>query len=252
MRGRRTPAVRAIFASRFPCSPDPDMTDSHSRTSRISRLSRDDRVTLDDNDANKRRTLRSLATLALGAIAADPARCDTLARAVSLHRYEARMAAGDRAWNARDMHAVHDLHASDITLFQPGSNAPVQGADAHQRDVENLLAAFPDIRIGPAGPDGTPAYAVRFGEMQPDGRAWIGTVSQMTGTHTGALRIGADREIAPTGRAVDFRLATLALLDGEQIVTEYVFYDLFLIFSQLGVVHLDTRPATSTTHGRAS
>ena len=81
--------------------------------------------------------------------------------------------------------------------------------------IRSVIAAFPDVRI-----------TIRD-MMQTPGK--IGVRAEITGTHRGAL-FG----IAPTGKAVKFRIHEFHALDGQRVTTTWHLEDWFSLFLQIG------------------
>jgi predicted ester cyclase len=81
--------------------------------------------------------------------------------------------------------------------------------------IRSVIAAFPDVRI------------TIQDMMQIPGK--IGVRAEITGTHSGAL-FG----IAPTGKAVKFRIHEFHALDGRRVTTTWHLEDWFSLFLQIG------------------
>jgi predicted ester cyclase len=99
----------------------------------------------------------------------------------------------------------------DIPLA-PGQGAGPQGM---KPVIRSVIAAFPDVRI------------VIHDLLQLPGK--IAVRGEITGTHRGEL-FG----IAPTGKAVSFRIHEFHALDGNRITTTWHMEDWFSLFLQLG------------------
>jgi predicted ester cyclase len=81
--------------------------------------------------------------------------------------------------------------------------------------IRSVIAAFPDVRI------------TIQDMMQTPGK--IGVRAEITGTHRGAL-FG----IAPTGKAVKFRIHEFHALDGQRVTSTWHLEDWFSLFLQIG------------------
>jgi len=105
-----------------------------------------------------------------------------------------------------------------------------------------LSTAWDDIPLGPGqgpGPEGIKPIIRSFGEAFPDVRivihdmiqvpGQVGVRAEITGTHSGEI-FG----IAPTGKAVSFRLHEFHKLDEGRITTTWHMEDWFGLFLQLG------------------
>ena len=99
----------------------------------------------------------------------------------------------------------------DIPLA-PGQGPGPQG---FKPIIRSVIAAFPDVRI------------TIQDLMQTPGK--IGVRAEFTGTHRGAL-FG----IAPTGKAVKFRIHEFHELDGHRVTTSWHLEDWFGLFLQIG------------------
>ncbi|MDN4039103.1 ester cyclase [Massilia sp. YIM B02443] len=99
----------------------------------------------------------------------------------------------------------------DIPLA-PGKGT---GPDGMKPVIRSVIAAFPDVRI------------VIHDLLQLPGK--IAVRGEITGTHRGEL-FG----IAPTGKAVSFRIHEFHALDGNRITTTWHMEDWFSLFLQLG------------------
>jgi predicted ester cyclase len=99
----------------------------------------------------------------------------------------------------------------DIPLA-PGQGPGPQG---FKPIIRSVIAAFPDVRI------------TILDMMQTPGK--IGVRGEITGTHRGAL-FG----IAPTGKAVKFRIHEFHALDGQRVTTTWHLEDWFSLFLQIG------------------
>ena len=120
------------------------------------------------------------------------------------------------AVNGRDSDA--DPWAADAEITAPG--AEVSGRDT---DI-GFIAVFQQ-RSGPpprdrAAPDDGPAAAAE------------GTIM---GTHDGVLHT-PNGDVAPTGRAVEFRLAAVYVTDGDTLKSEHLFFDQTDFLGQLGLL----------------
>jgi predicted ester cyclase len=95
--------------------------------------------------------------------------------------------------------------------------APGQGPgpEGMKPVIRSVIAAFPDVQI------------VVHDLLQLPGR--IAVRGEITGTHQGDL-FG----IAPTGKAVAFRIHEFHALDGQRITTTWHMEDWFGLFLQLG------------------
>jgi hypothetical protein len=59
--------------------------------------------------------------------------------------------------------------------------------------------------------------------------------SAITGTHDGVLHT-PDGDVAPTGRAVELRFASVYVTDGDTLKSEQLFFDQMDFLGQLGLL----------------
>jgi len=135
----------------------------------------------------------------------------------------ARMTRGDDLFNARDWHALEDVHHPDMIAFIPGSAEPIYGRDAHGAAMQQLVRMFPDIRVH------TP-YPIQFG-----GGDWITVVTNATGTFTGEMTRPDGKVVPPTGKAFDLEFAQTSKWAGEQVILISAFFDSALQAKQIGL-----------------
>jgi predicted ester cyclase len=121
------------------------------------------------------------------------------------------------AVNSRDSDA--DPWAADAEMRAPGAQA--NGRD----DVIGFIAvfqeAFPDLRLN-------------VEQLLADGPA-AAAEGTITGTHDGVLH-SPNGDVAPTGRAVEFRWAAVYATDGDSLKSEHLFFDQLDFLGQLGLV----------------
>jgi predicted ester cyclase len=121
------------------------------------------------------------------------------------------------AVNGRDSAA--DPWAGDAELTAPG--AEVSGRDEVIRFLAVFQEAFPDLRL-------------ELGQLLTDGPA-AAAEGTLAGTHTGVLHT-PNGDVAPTGRAVEFRWAAVYLTEGETLKSEHLFFDQMDFLGQLGLL----------------
>ena len=135
----------------------------------------------------------------------------------------ALMTKGDDLFNARDWHALDDVHHPDMIAFIPGSAEPIYGREAHGAAMQQLVQMFPDVRVH------TP-YPIQFG-----GDDWITVVTNATGTFTGEMTLPDGTVIPPTGKAFDVEFGQTTKWDGDQLIVISAFYDAVLQRQQIGL-----------------
>jgi predicted ester cyclase len=121
------------------------------------------------------------------------------------------------AFNARDSDA--DPWAADAELIAPV--AQVSGRDAIIGFLGVFQSAFPDIRL-------------ELHRVLGDGSA-AAAEGTLTGTHDGVLPT-PNGDVAPTGRAVQLRWASIYATDGDTLKSEHLFFDQMDFLGQLGLL----------------
>ena len=81
----------------------------------------------------------------------------------------------DNLWNTGNWEGFWDAHTRDVVVTSPDLPTPAKGLDAHRKEVEGLIAAFPDMRV---------TTTMVFGQGD-----WVAAEYVMEGTHTGAPRL---------------------------------------------------------------
>ncbi|WP_288381143.1 ester cyclase [uncultured Massilia sp.] len=139
----------------------------------------------------------------------------------AIHQDEERLARERRAvlrlydaFSRQDPDLIDDAVTPDWEDIPP---APGQGPgpEGMKPIIRSVISAFPDVQI------------VVHELIQVPGK--IAVRGEITGTHEGEL-FG----IAPTGKAVRFRLHEFHALDGERITTTWHMEDWYGLFLQLG------------------
>ncbi|MCD2518858.1 ester cyclase [Massilia sp. G4R7] len=139
----------------------------------------------------------------------------------AIHQDEERLARERRAvlrlydaFSRQDPDLIDDAVTPDWEDIPP---APGQGPgpEGMKPIIRSVISAFPDVQI------------VVHELIQVPGK--IAVRGEITGTHEGEL-FG----IAPTGKAVRFRLHEFHALDGEHITTTWHMEDWYGLFLQLG------------------
>ena len=121
------------------------------------------------------------------------------------------------AVNGRDSDA--DPWAADAEMTSPV--AQVSGRENVIDFIAAFQEAFPDLRLN-------------MEQLLTDGPA-AAAEGTITGTHDGVLHT-PDGDVAPTGRAVEFRWAALYVTDGETLKSEHLYFDQMDFLGQLGLL----------------
>jgi predicted ester cyclase len=121
------------------------------------------------------------------------------------------------AVNDRDFEA--DPWAPDAELVAPGGQA--SGRDNVISFLGVFTEAFPDLRL-------------ELRQLLTDGAA-AAAEGTLSGTHDGVLHT-PNGDVAPTGRAVEFRWAAVYATDGDTLKSEHLFFDQMDVLGQLGLL----------------
>jgi predicted ester cyclase len=119
------------------------------------------------------------------------------------------------AFNARDRDA--EPWSATAEFVAPG--AAISGREQVLDFVSAFQEAFPDGRLA-------------LKQLLVDGDA-AAVEGAFVGTHEGVLRTPGG-EVAATGRRVDFRWAAVYRVDGDELVSEHLFFDQLELLGQLG------------------
>ena len=134
------------------------------------------------------------------------------------------MKRGDDGYNTRNwVDFLDTLHHHDVLVHQIGFPETV-GLPPHRRDMEMMINACPDIRVH------NDPYDIQFGQGE-----WTVAIGKLSGTFTQQLKFPDGTVIEPTGKSFLSFFTTIARWQNEQMVTEYVLYDMQDIMKQLGV-----------------
>ena len=124
------------------------------------------------------------------------------------------------AFNRHDLDWVVAGVTDDFELFDVAQGQTYQGPDGFRVWLETWLRAMPDVQA-----------EVVNALVEGD---WVVAEHQGRGTQTGPLP-GPSGEIAPTGRAVELRMALFFLLRGEKVARARAYYDQVTQLRQLGL-----------------
>jgi predicted ester cyclase len=121
------------------------------------------------------------------------------------------------AFNARD--AESEPWSADAEMVAPG--ATVTGREAVLGFLGVFQEAFPDGRL-------------EIRHLLADGTS-AAVEGAFVGTHDGVLH-SPDGDIAPTGRAIEFRWAAAYQVRGEELLSEHLYFDQMEFLGQLGLL----------------
>ena len=121
------------------------------------------------------------------------------------------------AVNGRDSDA--DPWAADAEMVAPG--ARVSGRENVLGFIAVFQEAFPNLRL-------------EIEQLLTDGPA-AAAEGRIIGTHDGVLHT-PNGDVAPTGRAIEFRFAAVYLTEGDTLKSEHLFFDQMDFLGQLGLL----------------
>jgi predicted ester cyclase len=109
--------------------------------------------------------------------------------------------------------------AADAELVAPGGQA--NGREAVLAFLGVFHEAFPDLHL-------------EIKQLLTDGSA-AAAEGTITGTHDGVLHT-PNGDVAPTGRAVEFRWAAVYVTEDDTLKSEHLFFDQMDFLGQLGLL----------------
>lgn len=125
-------------------------------------------------------------------------------------------------FNNHDAAGWGSRYAEDAVLYDPQYPEPLRGRAAIQKDAEDFLAAFPDIRFS-------------LGTVV-SGEGVVALEGTATGTHGGPMA-GPGGTVPPTGKVATMPFATFVRFDGDGcIAEERRYYDIAGMLQQLGLL----------------
>ena len=134
--------------------------------------------------------------------------------------------AWDAAWASGDVEAILATYTDDVVFEEVPFNLVVRGQDELRAHLENLYAAFPDIRFAATG--------ATFVAGDQAAVEWTAT-----GTYTGQIAGMPPGD----GQTVTFRGASILEVAGSQIRVEREYYDAASLLAQLGALPGPGTPA---------
>ncbi len=126
--------------------------------------------------------------------------------------------AWERAWSGRDPAAFAEVCAPDVHYEDPLTPVPLTGPSAVAAHAARLWAAFPDARVN------------RAGERLAGGTFAVAPLVVL-GTHAAALE-----GLPATHRPLEVHALAYAELAGARVRRIRVFFDLYAVAVQLGVL----------------
>jgi steroid delta-isomerase-like uncharacterized protein len=124
------------------------------------------------------------------------------------------------AWNAHDLDAIMEMHASDMVFENHTAGESAQG-EAVREHIASIFETWPDIRF-----ESRRTYT-RDGLVVQE---WTATA-----THANAMRRG-DLEAAPTGKRVEWRGVDVIPFEDGLVKRKDVYSDSVSILRQVGLL----------------
>jgi steroid delta-isomerase-like uncharacterized protein len=124
------------------------------------------------------------------------------------------------AWNAHDLDAIMQMHASDMVFENHTAGESAQG-EAVREHIASIFETWPDIRF-----ESRRTYT-RDGLVVQE---WTATA-----THANAMRRG-DLEAAPTGKRVEWRGVDVIPFEDGLVKRKDVYSDSVSILRQVGLL----------------
>lgn len=123
-----------------------------------------------------------------------------------------------KLWNEGDFTVLDELFDADFVGNEP-YHGEINGRDGMATHVSIVRTQYPDLKI-------------TFLEDIFDGRTYVSRW-RLEGTDIGDFE---GRPVPPTGKKVDFLGTTIYHLEQDKIVEEFRYYDLLLVYQQLGLI----------------
>jgi steroid delta-isomerase-like uncharacterized protein len=133
---------------------------------------------------------------------------------------EQAIAGYNDAWNAHDLDAIMEMHASDMVFENHTAGESAQG-EAVREHIASIFETWPDIRF-----ESRRTYT-RDGLVVQE---WTATA-----THANAMRRG-DLEAAPTGKRVEWRGVDVIPFEDGLVKRKDVYSDSVSILRQVGLL----------------
>lgn len=128
----------------------------------------------------------------------------------------------DNWWNTGNFGEFWAAHTKDVVVRASYLPTPTKGLDAHRKDVEGLITAFPDMKV---------TTTMLFGQGD-----WVAAEYVMEGTHTGILALPGGQMIPATNKRVRVLVCELARMENGKFAEERVHFDLAGMMMQLGLM----------------
>jgi steroid delta-isomerase-like uncharacterized protein len=128
---------------------------------------------------------------------------------------------GLQAWRAGDADAFAACYSEDATLTAPGG-MELHGRDGARQFMAGWREAFPDNEITI--------------EREYESGSVVFQEGIFSGTHTGTLTSPDGQSIPATGRSLRAPYADVFEVQGDQVVSERLYFDQVELLTQLGLM----------------
>ncbi len=129
----------------------------------------------------------------------------------------------DDAWNNQGWDTFDARHKTDTVVRWP-AQPPTHGIHDHRKEGIQMFKTFPDNQV-----ENRP-YLTSFATGD-----WTCSIARFTGTMKGWMTLPNGTRAMPTGRSFALDLRRVARWQGDQILEEYLFYDLAAMLKQLDI-----------------
>ncbi len=114
------------------------------------------------------------------------------------------------AFNDRDMKRIGEIHADDVIVHNP-DGTQTSPFPPHEEELQYLFDTFDFVVVD---------HIVGFGYGE-----WTAGISISEGKWVKPITTADGRELAPTGKSVRLKIATIARWENGRIAEEYLFWD---------------------------
>ncbi len=131
---------------------------------------------------------------------------------------------GLEAFNNRNWDLIKKIHHEDVKAYGGDGYISYGMIPEHEWDLKFLFETFPDYTIN--------EHLIKFGSGK-----WTAGLSSSTGTFTEPMKLRDGTVIEPTGKKFELKAITLARWEDGRIMEEYIFWDNYHLFKQLGIIN---------------
>lgn len=113
-----------------------------------------------------------------------------------------------KAYETNTTESVMALYADDVVMISPDDMAPMKGKKPYQETMEGYHKAFPDMK----------EEIVSMQYLEESNTVVLEV--RVTGTNTGPMMGMDGKMMKPTGKKLDFRMASFAKLNDQGLIVE--------------------------------